>query len=99
MIKELHELVKHWSKDKGLDKTDVKVQTLKLMEEVGELANALLRGDERNILDALGDIQVVMIIIHQQLEIEADATLHYAYEQIKHRTGKMKKGVFIKDNE
>ena len=99
MIKELHELDKHWATKKGLHKTDPKIQALKLVEEVGELANALLRDNERNILDALGDIQVVMIILHQQLGIEPDATLHYAYEQIKHRTGKIKKGVFIKTEE
>lgn len=98
-ITELIEGVKHWSLTKKLDEQDPKIQTLKLMEEVGELAEALLKNKTLALIDALGDIQVVLIILHQQLGWELEQTLQYAYDQIKERKGEIIKGVFVKEED
>lgn len=43
MENNIFELIRRWSKDKELDKAEPKVQMIKLQEEVGELARAIIR--------------------------------------------------------
>ena len=53
--------IRNWAKDKGiLDKGDVKTQYIKLQEECGELAEAILKQDKLEMSDAVGDIVVVV---------------------------------------
>ena len=95
---ELIKLVKGWSIDRGLSDKEPSRQVLKLVEEVGELCSAISKGEQGELLDALGDIQVVLIILHQQLGLELENTLGLAYDEIKNRTGRTENGIFIKDN-
>lgn len=91
--------IKDWSKDRGLDKTDPKMQVVKLVEEFGELARGILKEDDDLIIDSLGDMLVVIIILHQQLGLELNQTLTVAYNEIKNRKGKTTDGVFIKEGD
>lgn len=87
-----------WAKQRDLlKKENAPKQLLKLQEEVGELAGAFLKKKPKEICDAIGDIQVVLIILAQQLNIDYNACLVYAYDEIKDRTGKTVDGSFIKD--
>lgn len=89
-----------WGSDHGINNPDK--QTIKLMEEVGELANEVSRShyDTPEIRDALGDIGVVLIILADILGYDfIDQCLLPAYNVIKERTGKTVKGSFIKDGE
>ena len=91
-----------WAKDKGiLNSNDESVmkQTLKLVSEVGELSDAIIQKDESEIIDAIGDIQVVLTILCEQLGYCEDECFKSAYNVIKNRTGKTVDGVFIKDSE
>ncbi len=72
-------------------------QALKLSEEVGELARAILKDNKEEQIDAIGDIQVVLIILAEQLEINYEEALKSAYEVIAKRKGKTVNGIFIKD--
>ena len=72
-------------------------QFMKLVEEVGELSNAMLNRNEAEQIDALGDIQVVLIILAEQLGFDLDTCLECAYNEIKNRTGVTKNGTFLKD--
>jgi len=72
-------------------------QMVKLMEEVGELSSALLKSNKPEQEDAIGDIQVVLIILSAQLGIDYKASLESAYEVIKNRKGKTVDGTFIKE--
>jgi hypothetical protein len=50
------ELIREWADERGLyDKGDVKTQTLKLMEEAGEICKATLKEDRAEIIDGIGD--------------------------------------------
>lgn len=89
--------VQRWSKQRGLDKADPIKQYAKLIEEAGELAASLLRGNDTGIIDAIGDILVVITILCQQLDISPLACFYTAYEEIKDRTGQTVNGVFVKD--
>nr|WP_144399762.1 MazG-like family protein [Bacillus sp. OxB-1] len=71
-------------------------QMLKLMEEIGEIAAALARGNIDEAKDGIGDAHVVLTILSMQLGTSIEECAGIAYEEIKDRTGKMVNGVFVK---
>jgi NTP pyrophosphatase (non-canonical NTP hydrolase) len=64
---------------------------------LGELASAMGKNDIVNIIDAIGDVQVVLIILAAQYDLDVDDCLNTAYLQIKDRKGKTINGIFIKE--
>lgn len=87
-----------WANERGLLTADnANKQMLKLVEEVGELSSAILKNKSLEIADAIGDIQVVLIILSEQLGYDYDSCLEDAYNTIKNRKGKTINGIFIKD--
>src|SRR6478609_3130549 len=90
--------IREWAKNKGiLDHGDAKTQTLKLMEEVGELSKAILDGNHDEVADAIGDIVVVLTSIAYFHGLTIEECINLAYEQIKNRTGKIQGGNFVKN--
>lgn len=86
-----------WANERNLLPGDPNKQTLKLISEVGELADAIAKNNHAEIIDAIGDIQVVLIILSHQLGVRYSEALEEAYNVIKSRTGKTINGIFIKD--
>ena len=87
-----------WAKERNLIKLgNAPKQLIKLSEEVGELGSAFLKNDYTEIKDAIGDIQIVLIILAEQLGIDYNQCLKYAYDVIKDRKGKTINGTFVKD--
>ena len=87
----------NWANDKGLiNQANITRQALKLTEEVGELAAAIIKDKRNEQIDAIGDIQVVLIILCEQLNIDYNQALESAYNVIKDRKGKLVNGSFIK---
>mgnify|MGYP003426828980 FL=1 len=75
-LQELKPLILQWAKEKDLLKIEnADKQRLKLLEEVGETAQAILKGDKEKCKDGVGDVFVVLIILHSQLGIEFDFDL------------------------
>lgn len=98
------EPIRLWAEEKGIfNKGDLKTQTLKLYEEAGELAKAILNSDEEEVIDAIGDCVVVLTNVaelakkHFGNDITIEKCVNSAYEVIASRTGKMENGTFIKD--
>lgn len=89
--------VKRWSIERKLHEADPVKQMLKLTEETGELAAAIARADTAEMMDAVGDIMVVLTILCQQTGISLTASYEGAYQTIKHRAGKTINGVFVKE--
>jgi len=90
--------IRSWATDKGIyDKGDARTQYLKLMEESGELAEALLKNDKAEIQDAIGDIIVVLTSIAKFEDMFIEDCIKSAYDVIAKRTGKMVNGTFVKD--
>ena len=53
--------IRLWANDRGLyDKGDPKTQTLKLIEEAGEICRAVLKDNHSDIEDGIGDCVVVL---------------------------------------
>lgn len=101
------ESIRVWADKRGLyEKGDAKTQFLKLIEEVGELGKALLKNDEEETIDAIGDIVVVLTnLAHLTgIKVETEARnvtiedcINSAYTVIANRTGSMQNGTFVKD--
>lgn len=73
-------------------------QLLKTMSELGELADAMIKGDRAGVIDGLGDVLVTLIIVAAKQDLDLTQCLASAYDEIKDRTGTMMpNGVFIKD--
>ena len=90
--------IRSWATDKGIyDKGNARTQYLKLMEESGELAEALLKNDKPEIQDAIGDMIVVLTSIANFEGMFIENCIKSAYDVIAKRTGKMVNGTFVKD--
>ena len=95
----VYDLIRTWANDKGIyAKGDSKTQYLKLMEEAGELAEALLKNDRPEIIDAIGDMVVVLTNLAALKDLRIEDCITSAYGVIKNRKGKMENGTFVKDN-
>ena len=91
--------VEQWSMDKDLHKANPDKQAMKVWEESGEIAAALLRKDKEALIDGIGDTIVTLIILAQQHELTLEECLQFAYDEIKDRTGKTINGTFIKSED
>jgi NTP pyrophosphatase (non-canonical NTP hydrolase) len=92
------DLIRAWAHERGLyDKGDTKTQYLKLMEEAGELGRAILKDDEVEFVDAIGDMVVVLTTLAHLGNVSIEQCIDEAYRVISKRTGKMQNGTFVKD--
>ena len=91
------ELIRQWATDKGIYKSgDARTQYVKLMEEAGELAQAILKNDEPEVIDAIGDMVVVLTNLAKLRGHNIEDCIGSAYDVIKSRQGKMINGTFVK---
>ena len=90
--------IRSWAKKRGLyKKGDTKTQYIKLQEETGELAKAILNKDKGEIVDAIGDIVVVLTNLAHLEGVNIEHCIGEAYAVIANRTGEMVNGTFVKD--
>ena len=96
---ELQMKVIRWSEArKIIPNSTPESQMFKMVSEVGELADALNKGNMDEIQDAVGDTLVCLINVCALLDIDPVDCLEVAYDQIKHRKGKLlPNGVFVKE--
>jgi NTP pyrophosphatase (non-canonical NTP hydrolase) len=66
------------------------------MEEAGELAQALLKRDDAEIYDAIGDMVVVLTNLAHMEGVTIEDCIDDAYSEIAGRKGKMINGTFVK---
>ena len=91
-------LIRNWAQDRGIyDKGNSHTQYVKLMEEAGELAEALLKKDKYEIKDAIGDMVVVLTNLAVLEGMQIENCIESAYNEIASRKGKMINGTFVKE--
>jgi NTP pyrophosphatase (non-canonical NTP hydrolase) len=91
--------IREWAHAKGIYRYgDPKTQYIKLQEESGELAKALLKNDEPEVIDAIGDMVVVLTNLARLKGYKIEDCIDSAYNVIAKRTGKMENGTFVKDS-
>lgn len=93
-------LVEKWAEERNLiEGSTAQAQMLKLLEESGELAAGIAKGNQELIVDSIGDVLIVLTILCRQLKIDIHECYRLAYLEIKDRKGRMQDGVFIKEGD
>jgi NTP pyrophosphatase (non-canonical NTP hydrolase) len=97
-LKNEFEPIRDWAENKGIyEKGDPKTQYIKLMEEVGELAMSLLKNNDEEFKDAIGDCVVVLTNLAALKGFNIEDCINESYNIIAKRTGKMENGTFVKE--
>jgi NTP pyrophosphatase (non-canonical NTP hydrolase) len=92
------EPIREWAKDKGIyEKGDPKTQYIKLLEEIGELAQSILKNDTEEFMDAIGDCVVVLTNLAALNDVKIEDCINGSYSIIAKRKGKMINGTFVKE--
>ena len=92
------DLIREWADERGLyEHGDRKTQALKLVEEVGETCRAILKDNDSDVEDGIGDCVVVLTNLAELQGTTIEACIERAYNEIKDRTGHMNNGTFKKD--
>lgn len=93
----LIEKVLKWSYDRRIiQESTAKDQFLKASSEMGELADAILKGDRQGAVDGFGDALVCLINAAEIMKIPLEEALEHAYNEIKDRKGVMFNHCFVK---
>jgi len=94
----VYDRIRQWADERGIYKNgDTKTQFIKLQEEAGELARAILKNDKPEFIDAIGDMVVVLTNLAALEGLKIEDCVTSAYDVIKSRQGSMKNGTFMKD--
>ena len=97
-IEDIETNVLRWATDKSLITPDnAHNQLLKTLEELGETARALLKGDTVGIQDGIGDVLVTLTIFAATQGLDLQTCFAAAWQEIKDRKGSTIDGVFIKE--
>jgi NTP pyrophosphatase (non-canonical NTP hydrolase) len=95
---EIFDNIRQWAKERNLyEQGNPHTQYVKLMEESGELAEAILKQDYGEIQDAIGDMIIVLTNLAHLQSLKIEDCIYSAYDEIKNRKGKMINGTFVKN--
>ena len=73
-------------------------QSIKAVEEINELVDALRNNNRAEAIDAIGDTVVCLINVCALLDVNLSDCLAAAYNEIKDRKGYMNaEGIFVKE--
>ena len=93
----VYDLIRAWADERGIYKSgDSKTQYIKLQEESGELARAILKNNRDELVDAIGDMMVVLTNLAALEGLKVEDCVTSAYSVIANRKGKMENGTFVK---
>lgn len=96
-IRAAQETLRLWAEERGIIQHSTSLaQALKLVSEVGELADNLIKGEDPT--DSLGDVFVCLAILAELTETDLADAIRMAWDEIKSRKGRMVKGgAFVKE--
>ena len=90
--------VLHWANERGLLRPENHLKQMgKMVSEVGELCDAIIKDNKSGQIDGIGDVLVTLIILSNQLGYDIEDCLEVAYNEIKNRKGETINGTFIKE--
>jgi NTP pyrophosphatase (non-canonical NTP hydrolase) len=95
----VYDLIRKWATDRGIyTNGNTKTQYIKLQEESGELARAILKDNKSELADAIGDMVVVLTNLAELEGLKIEYCIESAYDVIKSRQGSMVNGTFVKQD-
>jgi NTP pyrophosphatase (non-canonical NTP hydrolase) len=95
----MFDMIREWAEQRGIyESGDAKTQYVKLMEEAGEVGRAILKDDDDEIMDGIGDMVVVLTNLAELCGTTIEECTERAYAEIVNRQGKMVNGTFVKNN-
>ena len=90
--------IRLWATERGIyKKGDVKTQYVKLQEEAGEVARAIIKNDPVELKDGIGDMVVVLTNLAHLAGMNIEDCIQSAYDVINKRKGSMINGSFVKN--
>ncbi len=91
--------VQEWAAARGIyEPSNARAQLLKAFSEMGELADAEIKGDGPAAADAVGDVLVCLVNFCAMRGLNIPDCLAAAWDEIKDRKGRMiPGGAFVKD--
>jgi NTP pyrophosphatase (non-canonical NTP hydrolase) len=89
--------IRSWAIARNIHNAPPEKQFLKVIEEVGEVANAMAKGKTNELVDGIGDVYVTIVILAMQHGLMIEDCVAAAYREIAERKGKTVGGVFIKE--
>lgn len=93
----VYDNIRTWADKRGIyESGDPKTQYIKLIEESGELAQGILKQNDDEIKDAIGDMVVVLTNLAHLCGMKLEDCVDSAYNEIANRKGKMQNGTFVK---
>ena len=97
-VPNVYDLIRQWADERGIYRNgDSKTQFIKLQEETGELARAILKSNREELIDAIGDAVVVLTNLAALEGLKIEDCVTSAYNVIKSRQGSMVNGTFVKE--
>ena len=98
-FKELQEKIVKWSTErKIIENSSAETQLFKAFSEMGELADATIKNDIDEQIDAVGDVLVCLINYCEIRGLDMLSCLNSAYNEIKDRKGTLlENGCFVKE--
>lgn len=91
--------VESWAEVRGIYEHSTKhAQALKAVSEMGELADAVIKGEQAALQDAIGDVIVCLVNLSVMSGLDINECCESAWSEIKDRSGKMVAGgAFVKE--
>lgn len=98
-MKQLEQNVIQWAADRGIfEHSDSKAQALKAVSELGEVADAVIKGRRDDLTDGIGDTIVCLINLAYMNGTDLTECVTKAWNEIKDRKGRMVAGgAFVKE--
>ena len=92
--------IRQWASDRNIiNGATMQAQFVKLIEEIGELAQGIAKGRPEAIKDGIGDAVVVLTILAAQHGVTIEDCIEIAWNEIKDRKGRMVGGTFLKESD
>lgn len=92
--------IRQWANDRNIiNGATMQAQFVKLIEEIGELAQGIAKGRPDAIEDGIGDAVVVLTILAAQHGVTIEDCIEIAWNEIKDRKGRMVNGTFLKESD
>lgn len=98
-MKELEKNIIKWAEDRGIyAHSTPQAQALKAVSEMGEVADAVIKGQRDELIDGIGDVIVCLINLAHMNGTNLGECLGAAWAEIKDRRGYVSEsGAFIKE--